>query len=345
VEGQYKAIELGEVKKNGNYYQQIFLNRVARGLLELGYPLRRTTRDFELEYISDETICKYSRRTSQIEDRIKEKGITNAKLKSMQGAETRNRKKYDLSKAEVEDYWQSRLDGNTKDLYNSGKNTEKSEVQQAKSTSFLQNFNPFNKKILESEQAKPEQKLTPSFDKSYLSQIRDKAIKYSLDKNFERLTVQSHKQLVIDSLKYGIESGLTYSDVRDSFLDLERHNQLVSKPDKDHLYSRFSYTKQAYLDQEKEIVQIIENGKFTSKSINSDFEPKNKILSQEQKDAVIGILSSKDQVIILAGRAGTGKTTTLKEVQYGAVKNGIQVLALAATTSAKDVLTQEGFFQ
>ena len=70
----------------------------------------------------------------------------------------------------------------------------------------------------------------------------------------------------------------------------------------------------------------------------SDIDPQ---LSKEQRVAVVSILSNRDQVIILQGKAGTGKTRTLREIVRGIEKAGNDVFACAPSSGATEVLRQE----
>ena len=67
-------------------------------------------------------------------------------------------------------------------------------------------------------------------------------------------------------------------------------------------------------------------------------------LSGEQKEAVTGLLESKDRIQILTGRAGVGKTTLMSEAITAIERNGKNVTVLAPTAeAAHDVLAKEGF--
>ncbi len=57
-------------------------------------------------------------------------------------------------------------------------------------------------------------------------------------------------------------------------------------------------------------------------------------LKPEQRRAIADILHSRDQVVILQGDAGTGKTTSLKEIVRGIEKAGGQVFACAPSSGA-----------
>jgi conjugative relaxase-like TrwC/TraI family protein len=64
-------------------------------------------------------------------------------------------------------------------------------------------------------------------------------------------------------------------------------------------------------------------------------------LSKEQREAVATILFNRDQVVILEGKAGTGKTRTLREIVKGIEKNGNDVFACAPSSGATEVLRKD----
>lgn len=66
-------------------------------------------------------------------------------------------------------------------------------------------------------------------------------------------------------------------------------------------------------------------------------------LSDEQKSAAQKLWQSADRVMVLAGKAGTGKTTLAQEVVAGIEQNSHSVIMVAPTTKAVDVLSEEGF--
>jgi conjugative relaxase-like TrwC/TraI family protein len=64
-------------------------------------------------------------------------------------------------------------------------------------------------------------------------------------------------------------------------------------------------------------------------------------LSKEQREAVATILFNRDQMVILEGKAGTGKTRTLREIVQGIEKNGNDVFACAPSSGATEVLRKD----
>lgn len=108
-EHTWKAGQFRELKRDAPYFEAVFHSRLAQGLVDLGLPVERTEKGWELGGVSEDLIKKFSRRTAQIEERAKEKGIRSAELKAEIGAETRERKKDDLTFSELQDAWRSRM--------------------------------------------------------------------------------------------------------------------------------------------------------------------------------------------------------------------------------------------
>ena len=65
--------------------------------------------------------------------------------------------------------------------------------------------------------------------------------------------------------------------------------------------------------------------------------------SDEQRKAVLETLNNRDRVYAIRGRAGTGKTTCLSEIRKGLEAAGRTAIYLAPTSSAVEVLRNDGF--
>lgn len=110
-ENRWKAGEFKNIKRDGSYFEAMFHSRLARRLEELGVPVRRTKKGWELDGIAESALKKFSRRTALIEKEAKEKGITDPEAKAALGAKTRERKAKNLTLSELRDEWRSRLSG------------------------------------------------------------------------------------------------------------------------------------------------------------------------------------------------------------------------------------------
>src|SRR5215472_10877632 len=109
-EDALKACQFGNIVRDKAYYQAAYHARVAHGLAELGYGIKKDGNSFTLAGIERETVDKFSRRTAVIEAEAERKGITDAAAKAELGRKTRN-KKSDVPKsmAELRAEWDARL--------------------------------------------------------------------------------------------------------------------------------------------------------------------------------------------------------------------------------------------
>ncbi len=99
------------------------------------------------------------------------------------------------------------------------------------------------------------------------------------------------------------------------------------------------------LSEEQRLLSFARQGRGQVRPLAENHCIKQDFLSDEQQDAVKGLLSSHDQVQILRGVAGSGKTTMMRETIDAIEQRGRRVTVLAPTAeAAHDVLrAKEGF--
>lgn len=108
-EEKFKAVELGNVRRDAPFYQAYFNSLLADKLSKAGYDIVKTKDAFGLANVSRETEMKFSRRTSEIEKMAADKGILSDKIKDKLGAKTRKRKSKNYSFLELKEIWKNRL--------------------------------------------------------------------------------------------------------------------------------------------------------------------------------------------------------------------------------------------
>lgn len=111
-------------------------------------------------------------------------------------------------------------------------------------------------------------------------------------------------------------------------------------------------TTRRMLDLEESNIRKALEGKGTQRRIFEDGQVggvidriearQGKTLNESQRQAVEEILTSRDQIIGLQGRAGTGKTTTLSVVKDALEEAGYSVRGLAPLTRAVKLLAESG---
>jgi ATP-dependent exoDNAse (exonuclease V) alpha subunit len=100
------------------------------------------------------------------------------------------------------------------------------------------------------------------------------------------------------------------------------------------------------LAEEKRLIDFVQRGrgKFRPLWVGS-YEFQNQTLSQEQRNAVLHVLHSRDRVTAIRGGAGTGKTTMMKETVAAIEAGGRKVFAFAPSAEAsRGVLRSEAGF-
>jgi conjugative relaxase-like TrwC/TraI family protein len=310
-ENRFKAAELGQIKENAPYYEALFQSKFAEKIQDLGFEIERSKNGFEIKSINQNTIEKFSRRSEAIEKIAAEKGITSDKEKDGLGALTRQSKRKGLSPEEQKKEWLSRLSEGEKD-----------------------NINNICLK------ASGQSSLTVEKKKDSLVWGKNieavKAVNYAIDHHLERKSVTTEKEILTTALKSSLGSA-THEEIQKA---LKEKTDIIKVTEKGKVWIT---TKNA-LNEEKNLIKNANDFKGTSKPINLDYVPQNDLLTKEQKQAVSHALNSTDGLTIIAGKAGTGKTTLMKEVQKGIKKSGKQIFAFAPSAEAsRDVQRKEGF--
>ena len=299
-EQQWKAGQFREIKRDAPYYEALFHSRLAHRLREMGLPIERTSKGWDIAGIDKTLIEKFSRRTKQIEEKARELGIINADAKAELGAKTREKKEKNIPFPELQGIWRERM-------------TES------------------ERSILDSLVHRIGEDSDPTDNSSAA-----KALGYAISHSFERKSVVPERRLLSTALKHSVGKAtvdqIQHEFDRSDLIRGTRHHQKM-------------VTTRGVLAEEKRLINHARQGRgkcrpFVKKmdSFNRDW------LSEEQKRGVCHIVESRDRVILLRGKAGTGKTTLIKEAAEAIEKSGTKVFAFAPSSSAsRGVLRTDGF--
>jgi len=298
---KWKAGEFGQIKQDAAYYEAVFHSKLASKLEAMGYRVEKTDNGFELVGIEKKTLDKFSRRTKEIEEHAREHNITDDKKKSQIGAKTREAKRVDITPAEQQENWKSRISS-----------AELAEIYNLKKRSA-----GFTKKQEEDD-------------------VASEAVKFSLEHHLERKSVASDKEILATAIKSSIGMA-TPEQIKQAFNS--DNNILIANEN----LRTFITTKEA-LKEEKQLIKACIDMKGRLKPINENYELKSDILNDQQKAAVRHALGTTDQISIITGKAGTGKTTLMKEVKQGITEAGKQIYSFAPSSEAsRGVQRSEGF--
>ena len=317
-DGKFKAIDHFEISKKLRDSSRFFENELCRGIQELGYKteltydLKGDFKSFEISGFKQETLDKFSGRSRNINEVKAEfykkhgRPPTHEELQVIK-LETRDKKLIKTNSANI-----------LKDQFLKLDKSEKKAISNLKGTSFK-----------ESRHLKD------------IVGMEKEAINYSLEHLTERKSVLTIDELKNECLK-SFCGNVDYKKLDEAII---KNNSIVFLTD----------DKITTIQAQKEEIKAIDFVNKTQgkcKSINEKFVAfsdgksiHNEIVKghdyKEQRQAVKEILTSKDQAVIFRGVAGSGKTTTLAELEKGISDSGTKSFYFAPSTTAVNELKKD----
>ncbi|MBN9616026.1 MAG: conjugal transfer protein [Acidobacteriales bacterium 59-55] len=175
-------------------------------------------------------------------------------------------------------------------------------------------------------------------------QVRE-AVTFARDKGFEREAVVDERALYVDALRRGMGE-MTYPEVRASFEGRVSSGEFKEIADDSHKPGR-RFTTAATIKAESEIAQKVQDGQNRASQIMSiesavPLTESRPYFNTAQKRVIEEVLTSRDGVQGLQGRAGSGKTSVLETIRQGAEENGYAVEGFAPTSRAAKQLRDAG---
>ncbi len=299
-ENRWKAGQFADLKRDAPYFEAKFYSRFARRLEELGLPIERTRKGWELRDIPKSALEKFSRRTALIEEMAKERGITDAAEKDQLGAKTREGKQKEITFDELREYWQSCL------------SSEESDAVSKVANRLGQNA------IGED------------------SHMAAKAALLAIEHCLERSSVVPERKILAEALKRSVGTAsweaVEQAVAKQGLITAERDGRRMA-------------TTREVLKEESAMIGFARNGRGTCRRLGpADYRFKREWLDEGQRKAVLHVLHSPDRVILISGKAGTGKTKMMQEAVEAIEANGKQVFTFAPSADAsRGVLRGEGF--
>ncbi|HVW96123.1 MAG TPA: MobF family relaxase [Mucilaginibacter sp.] len=306
-ENRIKAGQFRDINRDMPYYQARFHKRLADKLTDLGYNIRRTDKSFEIEGVPQSVIDLFSKRTDEIGQVAKEKGITDAKALSELGAKTRAKKQKGLGMSDLKAEWKKQIGENI--TYKSGE--ENASVRYAPNRSV--NIEP---------------------DKTNA----DDCIDYALHHSFERASVMAGRRILATAYRHGLgKRQVSIDSITDSF---KNDSRIIHVKDK----SQTVCTTVTALAEEKRMVDLARKGQGKFRPLYANTPDLNPKLNDQQALAIGHVLTTPHQVSIIRGAAGTGKTTVMTEARKHIANAGKELFVVAPTSEAsRGVLVAEGF--
>ncbi|MGH7242378.1 MAG: MobF family relaxase [Phycisphaerales bacterium] len=163
------------------------------------------------------------------------------------------------------------------------------------------------------------------------------AVDRAIEHCFERASVVPLRVLQAEAIKRGIgkASAETISE------ELAKRDLLVGER-----FGQVLTTTKEVLAEERAMLDYARRGRGNCRPLATDatsYAFKREWLNSEQKAAVRHVLTSRDAIVLIRGKAGTGKTTMMQEARDAIEASGLRVFAFAPSAAASQVLEAEGF--
>ena len=349
-EERWKALETSEMFNQITFFTEVYRSDLALRLQELGYSLRDSANAFEIEGVSPLLIDRFSKQRRAIlqeEARLTAaigKPLSNAGRANVAHA-VRDRKRRDLTPQQVMDFQQLQLDPSEQAALQALK---RQAINRAAATSqgggkaigpplqpAPQEQQPVANQSIERPIRTPLdlpcQLPTASSAHEAEREAARTALDYAKEHLFERNSVVAIHELLRVALAFG-RGRLGLPTLR---------GELAARAD--FITVGPSLTTRETLRDEQRMVAAVNQGAGRCRPLNPHFHG-NSDLSEEQRTALQWVLRSPDEVVILRGRAGTGKTRVLREIVRG-IEERHPAVVLAPTAAAVEVLRKEGLAQ
>ncbi len=312
-DGKIKSLQPYEIYKCQKYGRALYWSKLAEGLQKLGYELRvdAKTGAPEIAGISRDYIEASSPRSNEIKEKQKALGA-----KSTRRIAERNRqtKVYDR------------------------------EEMKARHQAMDQRFGGQAHAVVREARAQAQEMSTLLWDEAGSRAAARESVTFAIEKGSEREAVSDVRELMIDALRRNL--GRTTADaVAAEMREREARGQLVGVVMDDETRRRMATEKM--LRREAENVERMRAGQGTQQPVSERVPAtvttsQGVTLSESQRAAFEQVVTSRDQISGLQGKAGTGKTTTLAAVREAAERAGYDVQGFAPTTGAAQRLAESG---
>ena len=178
-----------------------------------------------------------------------------------------------------------------------------------------------------------------------MQRVAREAVTFARERSFEREAVTDERDLFRDALRRGM-SETTYAEVRASFDARVASGEFRLVPGQKHDSGR-SFTTPETVQTEREVIRRMQQGQGRAEPMMSiqnavRLTESRKLLNDAQRRAIEQILTSRDIVQGLQGRAGGGKSTLLESVREGVEQRGLIVKGFAPTSRAAQQLRDVG---
>lgn len=354
VERKWKAAEIGQLKHDAPYYEAMYHNRLASNIRTLGYGVRRKDKAFEVAGISDDLVKKFSRRSAYIKAVAEKLGIKSPASKDKLGATTRLGKAKELAD-DLNGYYVSRLTDEERQQLTDLKGQPSYLSSELAATRFAIGH------LFERQSVVEERKLYETAIRHGIGSVTPEGIQEEAKRQEVLLRdgdattrgVLEEEGRIIAFAREGRGTmrplaapdaalGLTLAGSKQAdTATLPGFGQQKGRPDESRrpvanspVSANVPVSSRADISTPSPESQAVSTDHFPDLTKLVDLSP-------EQAAVARHVWDSTDQVILIRGAAGTGKTHTTKTILAG-IARPYAVLAPTAEAS-RGVLRREGF--
>ncbi len=312
--GKTRALQPHELYRSQQYATAVYRTELALRLRQLGYQLEQSPHGApEITGYSQKYLDASSPRRQQIKEHLNQEGFSGAEAAEIAAHRTRAAK-IDVSHEEMQRRHQ--------EMATKYGNQPEQVVREAESR-------PYQKEPRSEEQA----------DRT----VRE-AVRYAVEKNFEREAVTDERELMRDALKRAMGEA-PLSRIQQQLHQEVEHGGLIERQSRGGIGR--SFTTDEMIGLERENIRLMRATQdqypaLVSGGTRREIEHEYGYLSSSQHRAVQEVLSGRDQITALEGIAGAGKTTSLSAVRDAAEREGYTVEGFAPTSRAAHKLGEAG---
>ena len=312
VENRWKALQMGRIYQAQSCITEIYRNKLARGLEEIGFETeyrwdsKHADRNVEIKAISPELCRKFSQMSQRRDDAIAGFMAEHGRMpthneETILMRRVRPEKQNHLSPDEVH---QKQLDRCTPE--------DLAMIAEAwhKSYSYV----------------RPPQEANVEL-----------SVQHALEHTFERVSVAQDFEIVEEALRHS-RGRASHDQIKAHLRELEKKGQVFTH--------QGEIATEESLRREKGMIGLVNEGRGRYEALGRwrDFTPDDR-LTPQQRAAVEFILDSRDFATNLRGAPGTGKTWSLRDIKRGLEQAERPILAVAPTKGAEEELRKVGFAQ
>src|SRR5271166_5520178 len=312
--GDTRALQPHELYRSQQYATAVYRTELALRLKQLGYEIEQSPNEApEIKGYTQQYLEASSPRRQQIKEHLSQQGIRGAEAAEIAAHRTRDAK-LDVSHEEM---------------------------QRRHREMAVQYGNQAERVVLEA-QARGCQIVPPSEEQTTRA-VRE-AVRYAVEKNFERNAVSGERDLMRDGLRRAMGEAPLARVQQQLNREIEEGGLIQRESQQG---TGRSFTTNEMIALERDNIRLTRASQeqypaLVSIRTRNHVEQDHPHLGSSQHRAVQEILSSRDQITALEGVAGAGKTTSLTAIRDAAEREGYSVEGLAPTSRAAHKLAEAG---